>query len=311
MTMLGTRVGLSATIVAHRHCKKPHFRSASLADMSDPFTKLFQSILSSTIWAEESDIRVVWITMLAMADQDGYVGASIPGLAKQAGVTLAKAEEALTKFMSPDPYSRTKKLDGRRIVEADRGWILVNYPDFRRKRDEELRREANRLYKQASRERSKMSAPDADSQQCQPRSAQAEAEADQEAEAELGDHSPYPPSAAERPEAAAPPAREKRSRPRTRLPAEGTWTEDQASRLLAVGRSPLQEEQAFRAHHEAKGSLMASWTAARTTWVLGAEKGYGAPKQSNHARPTADDNVRRQFERVRQLEAAERGRALP
>ena len=43
------------------------------------FTKLFNTIVSSTIWREDSDTRVVWVTMLAMADRDGHVEASNSG----------------------------------------------------------------------------------------------------------------------------------------------------------------------------------------------------------------------------------------
>ena len=59
--------------------------------MSETFSKLFQSILSSTIWCEDHPTRVVWITMLAMADRHGYVGASIPGIAGMARVTVEEA----------------------------------------------------------------------------------------------------------------------------------------------------------------------------------------------------------------------------
>jgi hypothetical protein len=76
--------------------------------MSVTFTKLFSSITASTVWCESSDTRVVWITMLAMADKHGRVWASIPGLAKEAAVPLAACRVAIDKFLSPDHDSRTK-----------------------------------------------------------------------------------------------------------------------------------------------------------------------------------------------------------
>lgn len=108
------------------------------------FTKLFGDILSSTVWLEDSDTRVVWITMLAMADATGYVGAALPGLAKQAGVSQDAAECALAKFMAPDRHSRSKEHEGRRIVEADGGWLLLNYKKYRDKRSAEARKEQTR-----------------------------------------------------------------------------------------------------------------------------------------------------------------------
>ena len=87
------------------------------------FVKLFGSILDSTVWQEPATTRVVWITMLAMTDESGFVAASVPGLAHRAGVTLEECETALAAFLRPDPYSRTKEHEGRRI-EADDGGVV-------------------------------------------------------------------------------------------------------------------------------------------------------------------------------------------
>ncbi len=95
------------------------------------YVKLFESILDSTVWQEDLHVKVVWITMLAMKDIDGVVHASIPGLAKRAGVTTPQCEEALAKFLGPDPYSRTKTNDGRRIAEVDGGWEVLNHDKYR------------------------------------------------------------------------------------------------------------------------------------------------------------------------------------
>jgi hypothetical protein len=38
-----------------------------------PFTKLLSSITDSTIWGESDGVRIVWVTMLAMADRRGRV----------------------------------------------------------------------------------------------------------------------------------------------------------------------------------------------------------------------------------------------
>ena len=57
------------------------------------YTKLFTSILDSTVWQEGLETKVVWITLLAMADREGKVDGSVPGLAKRAGVTIARMQE--------------------------------------------------------------------------------------------------------------------------------------------------------------------------------------------------------------------------
>jgi hypothetical protein len=174
--------------------------------MSETFTKLFGSITDSTIWAEDHATRLVWITMLAMADRHGYVGASVPGLAHRARVTTEEADAALAKFLAPDPYSRSQEHEGRRIEVADRGWALLNYERFRDMRDEEARKEYERHRKREQRAATRASVtvtpgvtaddvPDSPGQSrnvpgCLPVSAQAEAEAELKAELEPQTHKP-------------------------------------------------------------------------------------------------------------------------
>lgn len=117
------------------------------------FTKLKSSLIQSTIWDEPSPTRVVWITMLALADAEGFVEASVPGLAHAARVSVAECEEALRCFTSPDPYSKNPANDGRRVAKADRGWLLLNYREHRNTehRDPDRRREQNREAKRRQR----------------------------------------------------------------------------------------------------------------------------------------------------------------
>lgn len=84
--------------------------------------------------------------MLAMADRNGRVWASIPGLANRARVSLQEVESALAKFLSPDKYSRTNDHEGRRIEVIDGGWRLLNHEKYRSIRDSEAIRESKRRY---------------------------------------------------------------------------------------------------------------------------------------------------------------------
>lgn len=90
------------------------------------YSKLFSSIVTSSLWGHDSDIRIVWVTILALKNQYGDVMASVPGLARAANVSLEKCEAALAHFLAPDKYSRTKTDDGRRIVEIPGGWRVIN-----------------------------------------------------------------------------------------------------------------------------------------------------------------------------------------
>jgi hypothetical protein len=109
--------------------------------MQRGFTKLFNSIVTSTIWQEDDQTRIVWITMLALCDRYGDLSASIPGLAKVANVSIEATEAALAKLKQPDKYSRTKEHEGRRITEIDGGWHVFNYEKYRDMLNAEERRE--------------------------------------------------------------------------------------------------------------------------------------------------------------------------
>jgi hypothetical protein len=116
------------------------------------YTKLFGSIVASTIWREDDKTRIVWITLLALSDKDGYVAGSIPGLADLARVSIVECEQALEKLQQPDKYSRSPEHDGRRIEVVEGGWFILNRAKYRNSDWEqdklERHREANRRYYQ-------------------------------------------------------------------------------------------------------------------------------------------------------------------
>lgn len=150
--------------------------------MAHSFTKLFSSITESTVWCEPHATRIVWITMLAMADRKGRVEASVPGLANRARVTLEECEHALARFMEPDRYSRTPDNDGRRIEKIDGGWVLLNYAKYREIRDHEARVEYQRQWDRKHRRNGAENPTLSDkSDQIRPRPTQAEAEESKEA----------------------------------------------------------------------------------------------------------------------------------
>jgi hypothetical protein len=105
------------------------------------FTKLFSSIVASSIWCEDDRTRIVWVTMLALADRRGIVEAAVPGLANAARVTVDDCRAALAKFESPDPDSRSTAHEGRRIEKIEGGWRLLNYEFYRHKLSADERRE--------------------------------------------------------------------------------------------------------------------------------------------------------------------------
>jgi hypothetical protein len=85
----------------------------------------------------------MWITMLAMADKNGEVHGSIPGMARLAGMTIEEAEKSMQKLAAPDEYSRTPDFEGRRIAPIDGGWELLNHAKYRLMASKEDAKEAN------------------------------------------------------------------------------------------------------------------------------------------------------------------------
>ncbi|HTM89601.1 MAG TPA: hypothetical protein VL155_15460 [Terriglobales bacterium] len=112
------------------------------------------------MWQQEDATRLVWVTMLAMADKHGEVMASILGLAHRARVTVEDCEKAIQHLSGPDPYSRTGENDGRRIEAIDGGWEILNYAKYRRMMSEEEQAERNRIRQQRYRDRQKVTQGD-------------------------------------------------------------------------------------------------------------------------------------------------------
>lgn len=110
------------------------------------FAKLFSSITESSLWSEPKEVRLLFVTMLAKADQTGFVEASIPGLARVANLTVEETEAGLECLQSPDTYSKNPDNEGRRVLTVPGGFVLLNYEDYRSRRSTEERREYMREY---------------------------------------------------------------------------------------------------------------------------------------------------------------------
>lgn len=105
------------------------------------YTKLFSSILMSTIWREDDTTRILFITMLAMKDSHHRVWGSVPGLADMARIPIAACRAGLAKLMAPDPDSSSVEFEGRRIKAFDGGWIVLNGEKYRQRMNADERRQ--------------------------------------------------------------------------------------------------------------------------------------------------------------------------
>lgn len=117
------------------------------------FTKLQRSIVSSSIWLQDAETRLVWITLLALCDRDGIVRASPLSLAHQARVSQKGCAHALELFQAPDADSRSMDFEGRRVERVDGGFKLLNYDRILNEGAREERRGYNREKQAESRAR--------------------------------------------------------------------------------------------------------------------------------------------------------------
>jgi hypothetical protein len=120
------------------------------------YNKLFAKILDSSIWLEDHATVRVWITFMAVMDEDGFCPFSSPtNLAKRAGVTLSEARIALDKLEAPDEFSSDPEYEGRRVERTSGGWFVLNAEKYRHAVTRDEIRRQNRERAQKYRERKK------------------------------------------------------------------------------------------------------------------------------------------------------------
>ncbi len=96
------------------------------------YNKLFSKIVTSSIWLEPTPTRMIWITFLAVMDEDGFAPfASVANLAHTARIDLNEATEAVHILESPDENSGDKDHEGRRIERVPGGWMVLNASKYR------------------------------------------------------------------------------------------------------------------------------------------------------------------------------------
>ncbi len=79
-----------------------------------------RQLIHSSVWSAPNHVRLVWITMLGLSDDDGIVRACHAAIARMAGVTRTEVDEAIAWLAAPDPYNST--IAGEKIRVRDDGW---------------------------------------------------------------------------------------------------------------------------------------------------------------------------------------------
>ena len=223
------------------------------------YVKLFASLYQGTLRGRSHEI-LVFTNLLAHADLHGFVDKHWSAIADETGLSRAEVEAAILNLESPDLESRSPEMQGCRLIRADEhrawGWKIVNYGKYRSIKNEDDRREQNRLAQERYRiKHGKHGKHDSNqSKQSKPPSAQAEAEAEAEADKE------------EESKSLAPAKQAKAARKSCSIPADfypnANGIEYAESRRVSL----ISEIESFRNWHTAKGSTMKDWQAAWRTW---------------------------------------------
>ena len=110
------------------------------------FVKLYGTrLLSSTLWEESPEARLVFIGMLALADKDGIVGVPLRAtLARLLNLPIDWIDRALLVLEEPDTESRTPDHEGRRLLRTRTGWIVANHKKYREIRTDKQIADADR-----------------------------------------------------------------------------------------------------------------------------------------------------------------------
>lgn len=95
------------------------------------FAKLDGKIIHSSLWSEKYHVRIVFLTMLALKDDVGFVASSGSGIQRASNVTVEECFEAIKILESPDKDSMTEDDDGRRIEKIEGGWVVLNHEKYR------------------------------------------------------------------------------------------------------------------------------------------------------------------------------------
>ena len=158
------------------------------------YGKHFASMYSGSLFGKPATVFAVWGYVIAhmrpsRKDQQCYVELNPALLAATFDTTPEEIDAAIQTLEAPDPASRTKEAEGRRLVllEEERTpgpmqFMVVNGSKYRALRDEEERRIYLREAKRASRASQRKSTKSLTVNHGQPQASQAEVEAEVEEE---------------------------------------------------------------------------------------------------------------------------------
>jgi len=102
------------------------------------YLQINREILNSTVWVgTDCETKTLWFFLLFAADiKTGIVPHTLPAIVRDTGISREKIDEIIRRFSLPDPDSRSKDNEGRRIELVDPenpngGIKILNYFKYR------------------------------------------------------------------------------------------------------------------------------------------------------------------------------------
>jgi hypothetical protein len=130
--------------------------------MKRVYAKIFDQVFDSSI-ASDYHVRHFFMDMIVLASADGVVDMTPDAIARKTNIPLRLVTRFLVKLSEPDPLSRSKENEGRRIVLIDSqrswGWLIVNFEHYRSLRTDGDRRSYFRDYRRTRRAEGKDKPP--------------------------------------------------------------------------------------------------------------------------------------------------------
>lgn len=109
------------------------------------YGKIFASTFTGSMVGSGADVFAVWSYIIANTGPDSVVELNPVLIAAQIGISKEAVSVVLDFLGSPDPNSRTKTEDGKRIEKiGEFSYHVVNHAHYRGLRNNEDRREQNR-----------------------------------------------------------------------------------------------------------------------------------------------------------------------
>lgn len=120
------------------------------------WSPLWSFCVESSLWDEPDYVVKVFLTMMAVKDEDHIVRFSAYQLAHKARKTETEVLDALKILSSPDTRRLEKQeFNGRRIKAVEDGWLILNGSKYREMVSIEMKKARDRKAAKAYRERQK------------------------------------------------------------------------------------------------------------------------------------------------------------